>query len=99
MAKTALTSGIALVAGVSARLTGAQIVDLAEDGDVAAITRDVPMVAAANVTQGTPAEQSWLAATPLDIAASRTRGPPPTIAVVDSGIDAGRRDFGNRGGG
>ena len=91
-----LTGRFESVTAVSARLTGAQIADLAEDGDVAAITRDVPMVAAANVTQGTQADQSWLAATGLDVAASKTRGPLPTIAVVDSGIDAGRRDFGNR---
>lgn len=93
-----LTGRFKSVTGVSARLTGAQIVDLAEDGDIQAITRDAPVVAAQNVQVGEQVGelQSWLTATGLIEARRRTRAPLPTIAVVDSGIDASRRDFGNR---
>ena len=93
-----LTGRFESVTGVSARLTGGQILDLADAGEIAAITRDVPMVAAQSLQVGNQAGelQSWLAATNLDDARQSTRAALPTIAVVDSGIDATRRDFGNR---
>ncbi len=92
-----LTGRFQSVTGVAAKLTGDQILDLAEDGDIHAITRDVPMVAA-DRPRGRDAGrvQSWLDATKLDDARERTRGRLPTIAIVDSGIDAARSDFGNR---
>jgi serine protease AprX len=92
-----LTGRFQSVTGVAARLTGEQILDLAEDNDVQAITRDVPMVAAQNLAgKEVSSLQSWLDATRLAEARRRTRAQLPTIAVVDSGIDAARPDFGNR---
>jgi subtilisin family serine protease len=93
-----LTGRFESVTGVSAQLTGEQIIDLAKDVDIEAITRDVPMVAAQSVQVGDQVGEltSWIKATGLDQARRTTRAPLPTIAVVDSGIDAARTDFGNR---
>lgn len=93
-----LTGRFQSVTGVAAKLTGDQILDLAEDGDVHAITGDAPMVAADRPRLGDTLGGllSWLDATKLDEARERTRGQLPTIAVVDSGVDAARSDFGNR---
>jgi serine protease AprX len=93
-----LTGRFQSVTGVAAELTGDQILDLAEDGDILAITRDAPMVAADRLRLGDSLRGlfSWLDATKLDEARERTRGRLPTIAVVDSGVDAARSDFGNR---
>ncbi|HEV2951022.1 MAG TPA: S8 family serine peptidase, partial [Actinomycetota bacterium] len=92
-----LTGRFQSVTAVAAKLTGEQILDLAEDGDVQAITRDVPMVAAQNLGgKELGSLVSWLDATKLDDARRRTRAQLPTIAIVDSGIEAVHRDFGNR---
>ena len=94
-----LTGRFESVTGVSAKLTGEQILDLAKDGDVEAITRDAPMVAAQTPTVDLRAEfrnlRFWLDATNLADARQLTSAPLPTIAVVDSGIQT-RLDFGNR---
>jgi serine protease AprX len=92
-----LTGRFQSVTGVSAQLTGSQVVDLAEDGDIEAITHDAPMVSAQlPVLDQVRTYFSLLDATNLDDARSATRGRLPTIAVVDSGIDAARSDFGDR---
>jgi serine protease AprX len=93
-----LTGRFQSVTGVSAQLTGEQILDLAEDGDVEAITRDAPMVSAQTLSlrEGIESTLSWLDSTGLGEARRDARGTLPTIAVVDSGIDAERSDFGNR---
>ncbi len=92
-----LTGRFQSVTGVSARLTGSQILDLADEGDVQAITRDAPMVAAQLPVVGQLRSYfSTLDATNLDDARRATRSRLPTIAVVDSGIDAARADFGDR---
>lgn len=92
-----LTGRFQSVTGVSAKLTGEQILDLAEDGDIRAITRDAPMVAAQTPDLRGELQrlQFWLDSTGLGDARRMTRTRLPTIAVVDSGIEA-RRDFGNR---
>jgi serine protease AprX len=81
--------------GVSAALTGAQIVDLAKRPGIVAITLDGKVRLSAQYTNS----QTWVdsagisdfyvgqALSPLDV---------PAIAVVDSGVAAGRTDFGGR---
>jgi serine protease AprX len=76
---------------VSAKLTGRAILALARHRKVLAITPDAPVVLSGNFNV-----EAW------PYAANVTRfwrpgGPtPPAIAVVDSGIEAGRADFGGR---
>ena len=79
------------VNGVSARLTGAQIVELAQQKGILAITPDRKLVAS-----GFSADQDWTKAVDVDdfygdgaLAGLNM----PTIAIVDSGIQAGRSDF------
>ena len=90
-----LTHRFVSIGGVSAQLPGAAIVSLAKRTDLLAITRDAP-------TRGSgfhPA-QVW----PLAIGADKlwpqgsSYSPkPPTIAVVDSGVEPARTsDFGGR---
>jgi serine protease AprX len=77
--------------GVSARLTGAQLVDLAQQRGILAITPDRKLVASAfssdlDWPQAVNADDFWGdgALTGLTL---------PTIAIVDSGIQSGRYDF------
>jgi serine protease AprX len=79
--------------GVAARLTGRQVLTLARDGHVEAITWDAPMVLAGNLSN----RQRWPFVSGVQkFWASGTSAATPTIAVVDSGIDASRADFGGR---
>jgi serine protease AprX len=93
-----LTGRFQTVTGVAATLTGAQVVDLAGAGEVEAITRDVPMVPSDDGEDAVLDSYGWLRETGI-LSALRTtmlmRATPPTIAVVDSGIEAGRA-FGPR---
>ena len=93
-----LTGRFQSVTGVLARLTGAQILDLADDGDVQAITRDAPMVSAQtlDLREQLAGTLSWLDTTGLGEARRNATGALPTIAVVDSGIQTPRYDFGSR---
>jgi hypothetical protein len=93
-----LTGRFQSVTGVSARLTGDQILDLAGEGDVQAITRDAPMVSAGlrSVRENLSGLLGWLDTTGLGEARRNAHGALPTIAFVDSGIDSTRREFDNR---
>jgi serine protease AprX len=82
--------------GVAAELPGAAIVALSRLGDVLAITRDVRV----EKTDFAPA-QSWQTSVGADLFWPGHEGTsgvkPPTIAIVDSGIDTTRaEDFGAR---
>ena len=86
-----LKNKFSAVNGVSARLTGAQIVELAQQKGILAITPDRKLVAS-----GFSADQDWTKAVDVDdfygdgaLAGLNM----PTIAIVDSGIQAGRSDF------
>ena len=86
-----LKNKFSAVNGVSARLTGAQIVELAQRKGILAITPDRKLVAS-----GFSADQDWTKAVDVDdfygdgaLAGLNM----PTIAIVDSGIQAGRSDF------
>ena len=79
------------VNGVSARLTGAQIVALADVRGILAITPDRKIVASAFSS-----DQAWTQAVDVDdfFADGALAGlNMPTIAIVDSGMQSGRSDF------
>jgi serine protease AprX len=83
----------ASVNGLAANLTGAQIVHLVSKKGIAAITVDSPVQLAGGLSN----KQRW----PFVSGVQKfwSGGNPaatPTIAVVDSGIDASRPDFGGR---
>ena len=81
------------VNGVAAQLTGRQVLTLARDSHVEAITWDAPMVLAGSLSN----KQRWPFVSGVQkFWASGTSAATPTIAVVDSGIDASRADFGGR---
>src|SRR4029450_9703946 len=83
------------VNGVSASLTGAQIVDLAKRPGILAITLDARVQLSAQYTNS----QTWVdSAGVSDFYTGQALSPlnVPAIAIVDSGVAAGRTDFGGR---
>jgi serine protease AprX len=83
------------VNGVSAQLSGAQLVALAQEKGILAITRDRKVAATAQFSN----DQGWAQTSHADdfwsgqaLAGLQL----PAIAVVDSGVQAGRLDFGGR---
>ena len=83
------------VNGVSAALTGAQIVDLAKRPGILAITLDSKVQLSAQYTNS----QTWVDSAGIsDFYTGQTLSPldVPAIAIVDSGVQAGRTDFGGR---
>jgi serine protease AprX len=81
--------------GVAARLTGAQLVELAEQKGLLTITRDRRLVASAQFSN----DQGWAQTSGVDDfwAGQQFAGLSlPTIAIVDSGVQSGRTDFGGR---
>ena len=81
------------VNGVAANLTGAQIVRLVSKNGIAAITTDAPVQLAGGLSN----KQRWPFVSGVQkFWAKGTSAATPTIAVVDSGIDASRSDFGGR---
>jgi serine protease AprX len=93
-----ITGRFDAISGVAAGLTGAQITNLAKNGDQPiAIVPDVPVV-----ETGTPWAngQRWVRASGADGGWTRGHDPGvqsrmPAIAIVDSGIES-RADFGDR---
>ena len=80
------------VNGVAAQLTGKQIVKLARRSHIKAITTDAPVVLSSYWNW-----QRWPYVSGLhSLWGSSTAANAPTIAIVDSGIQAGRNDFGGR---
>jgi Subtilase family len=78
--------------GVAARLTGSQILTLAHNGHIQSITYDAPITLA-----GLSNKQRWPFVSGVQkFWSGGTSAATPTIAIVDSGIDAGRADFGSR---
>ena len=81
------------VNGVAANLTGAQILRLATKNGIAAITTDARVQLAGSLSN----KQRWPFVSGVQkFWASGTSAATPTIAIVDSGIDASRADFGGR---
>ncbi len=78
-------------------LTGDQILALAKTKWVAAILPNEPVAASAvSLPQSNPQQWAWISRAPVDWTTRSLTLDAPTIAVVDSGIDAGRTDFGGR---
>ena len=83
------------LAGVSAQLTGAQIVELAGQKGILAITPD-SKVRLSVYNNGFSSSQSWVtAAGASDVWSGYLK--PPAIAVIDSGVQSCRSDFGDTG--
>jgi serine protease AprX len=81
------------VNGVAANLTGAQIVKLAQKTGIAAITTDSQIQLAGTLSN----KQRWPFVSGVQkFWANGTSAATPTIAIVDSGIDASRADFAGR---
>jgi serine protease AprX len=80
------------VEGVAAQLTGRQILKLAYEQDIGAITSDVPVA-----LSGYSNKQRWPMVTGIKKVWETSTGQQlPAIAVVDSGVDRSRPDFGGR---
>ncbi|HLX32159.1 MAG TPA: S8 family serine peptidase [Gaiellaceae bacterium] len=84
------------ISGASAGVTGGQLLSLARTKGIAAITPDRPV----QLTGGISSTQQWPTAVDArQTWSSVTNGKlptPPAIAIVDSGVQANRPDFGNR---
>ena len=83
------------VNGVSAQLTGAQIVDLAKRPGILAITLDSRIRLSAQYSN----DQTWVDSAGVSdfyTGMALSGLSVPAIAVVDSGVQAGRLDFGGR---
>src|ERR671936_328841 len=81
------------ISGVAARLTGSQVLTLARNGHVSSITYDAPLQLAGTLSN----KQRWPYVSGVQkFWANGTTAGTPTIAIVDSGIDASRADFGGR---
>jgi serine protease AprX len=79
--------------GVAARLTGSQVLTLAHNGHVSSIVYDAPVTLAGSLSN----KQRWPFVSGVQkFWSSGSSAATPTIAVVDSGIDASRADFGGR---
>jgi serine protease AprX len=78
--------------GVAVELTGAQILALAADKHVTAITQDARVRLSA-ATASVDSQEKWPYVTGVNKYSS---APAATIAIVDSGIDATRPDFAGR---
>src|SRR6266508_3133032 len=92
--KAKLNRQFQTISGVSAQLTGAQVLDLARDPSLDAITEDGRVR-----LDGFSSGQQWPYQSELSKFwdAIQTSGvQAPTVAIVDSGIDASRVDFGGR---
>jgi serine protease AprX len=81
----------ASLAGTSAQLTGRQLLRLADRSGVLAITLD-SKTAAAGYGNG----QVWPASAGVSWSAPSANTTYPTIAIVDSGVQSGRSEFGSR---
>jgi serine protease AprX len=91
--KTKVRRQYSSINGVAARLTGSQVLTLARNGHVDSITYDAPVLLAATLSN----KQRWPYVSGVQkFWATGTSAPTPTIAIVDSGIDASRADFGGR---
>jgi serine protease AprX len=83
--------GFASLAGTSAQVTGRQLLRLSERRGILAITLDAK-TAATDYGNG----QAWPASAGVSWQAPPAGTTHPTIAVVDSGIQAGRSEFDSR---
>src|SRR4051794_24064469 len=94
------TADFGVIDGVSAQVTGAELTSLADEPAFDAIVPDATVAAMSGGDKGATAAgfnntQIWSSVS--GVTASWTSGKKaPTIAIVDSGVDAGRADFAGR---
>jgi serine protease AprX len=92
-----LRRAFASVDAAELTLTGNQILALARAKWVAAILPNEPVAASAvSLPRSNPQQWAWVSRAPVDWTSRSLALDTPTIAVIDSGIDAGRADFGGR---
>jgi serine protease AprX len=89
-AGTSITLEFDVIDGLTAHLSGAQILALSDDARVSSIIPDAEMEPTAYSNP-----QVWPAVTELNT--TWTQSNAPAIAIVDSGIDTTRADFGGTG--
>jgi subtilisin family serine protease len=89
-----ITHRFAVLGGVAAELTGRQLVALAHDASVEAITPDARIRMAGYTNNQQWPYQSQLSKFWDQIQTAGVQS--PTVAVVDTGVDSTRPDFGNR---
>jgi serine protease AprX len=83
--------------GVQATLTGAQVLRLSRSKHVTAVLANEPVTKTdVNLPRSNNGKWAWAAHVPVDWTTPALALDTPTIAVVDSGIDADRSDFGGR---
>ena len=83
--------------GVHAMLTGAQIAFLAKTSFVSAIVpNDAVQMSSVQLPEMNGQKWAWTIGTAVDWTTQASSLTMPTIAVVDSGIDTSRADFGSR---
>jgi serine protease AprX len=83
--------------GVHAMLTGAQIAYLAKTSYVSAIVpNDRVKLSSIDLPQSNGQKWAWAVGAAVDWTTQAASLTAPTIAVVDSGIDSSRADFGSR---
>jgi serine protease AprX len=86
---------LATIGGASAQLTGKQLLHLANQPGIAAITPDAPVRLSGSLSS----KQQWPfvagVAKGWPSVTNGSLGQVPTIAIVDSGIDSARSDFDN----
>jgi serine protease AprX len=83
--------------GLHASLTGTQITFMAKLPYVAAIVpNDAVQMSGVELPLSNTQKWAWATNAPVDWNTQATALHTPTIAIVDSGIDANRSDFGNR---
>ena len=83
--------------GVHAMLTGSQIAFLAKTSYVGAIVPNaIVKMSSIQLPESNTQKWAWTIGAPVDWTTQASELTEPTIAVVDSGIDASRTDFGNR---
>jgi serine protease AprX len=92
-----LLKQFASISGVAAELTGNQILRLADQTEILAITPDGPVRLSGRAGKLSN-QQKWprVAGVTKFWSGKLSRQEPPTIAIVDSGIDASRPDFDGR---
>ncbi len=93
--KNRISNKFRSINGVAAKLTGRQILKLADRNHIVAITADAPVELAGWYDSRYETRQKWPAA--ADVAKlwrNVNYVDMPSIAVIDSGIDASRSDFG-----
>jgi serine protease AprX len=90
-----ITAQFASIDGLAVTLTGGKLLGLARRKEVVAITPNSPVKLAGLGNDSLDNAQRWIAASHVQDGWKELVAP-PAIAIVDTGIDAGRSDFGGR---